>query len=129
MRKMLGEKLARFQELEQKLIDPAVQADANKMAAAAREHGSLHKLASKYRAYKKLNEQVSEAQAMLEGKDAELRELAEEELPVLRERRDAGAMLLCVTHQLELVDALQARRVVLERGRLRAGDERLEAAV
>ena len=52
MRKMLEEKLARFEELEQKMSDPQVQADSSRMAAVAREHGSLTKLATKYRRFK-----------------------------------------------------------------------------
>ncbi len=39
MRKELDEKLARHEHLERLLGDPAIQADAFRMAAAAREHG------------------------------------------------------------------------------------------
>jgi len=39
MRKMLDEKLARFEELERMMSDPAIQIDSNRMAAVAREHG------------------------------------------------------------------------------------------
>jgi peptide chain release factor 1 len=89
MRKILNEKLVRFEELEAQMLDPAVQADPRKMAAAAREHGSLAKVATKYRRFKQLNEQIQEASEMIAGKDAELRELAEAELPELREQREA----------------------------------------
>ncbi len=49
MRKMLEEKLARFEELERQMSDPEVLSDASRMTAVAREHGSLAKLATKYR--------------------------------------------------------------------------------
>lgn len=88
MRKMLDDKLHRFDELEQMLSDPAVQSDANRMAAVAREHGSLAKLANKYRHFKGLNEQISEALEMIEGTDPEMRELAEAELPALKGARE-----------------------------------------
>ena len=45
MREMLEEKLRRFEELEKKLQDPEVLANSSKIAAVAREHGSLSKLA------------------------------------------------------------------------------------
>ncbi len=52
---MLDEKLARFEELEKAMSDPEVQANSTKMAAVAREHGSLAKLATKYRNFRELN--------------------------------------------------------------------------
>ncbi len=89
MRKMLEEKLRRFEELEKQLLDPAVQADSMRMSAVAREHGSLAKLATKYRRFKELNNQIAEALEMLEGADTEMRELAEAELPELKSQREA----------------------------------------
>src|SRR6476619_744737 len=88
MRELLDQKLARFEELEKQLLDPAVQASGPLMAAAAREHGSLARLATKYRRFKDLNSQIAEARELLEGNDLEMRELAESELPGLRERRE-----------------------------------------
>ena len=58
MREMLDTKLARFEELEQQMQDPEVLQNSSKMAAVAREHGSLAKLATKYRRYKQLNDEI-----------------------------------------------------------------------
>jgi len=88
MRKLLEEKLARFEELEKQLADPAVYADPMRSSAVAREHGSLKRLATKYRRFKELNTQVADAMEMIEGPDRELRELAEAELPELKEERE-----------------------------------------
>ena len=88
MRKMLEEKLERFNELERMMSDPTVQADTGRMAAVAREHGSLAKLATKYRHFKGLNDQILEAVEMVEGKAPEMRPLAEAELPALKEDRE-----------------------------------------
>ncbi|MCA8992666.1 MAG: peptide chain release factor 1 [Planctomycetaceae bacterium] len=88
MREMLEEKLKRFEELERQLVDPAVLENGERVAAVAREHGSLAKLATKYRTFKRLNGQIAEANEMIAGSDAEMRELAESELPELREQRD-----------------------------------------
>ena len=83
MREMLEEKLARFEELERMLSDPEVLADSSKMTAVAREHGSLARLANKIRDFKSLQQQIKEAREMIEGDDADVRELAEAELPEL----------------------------------------------
>ena len=88
MRTLLDEKLRRFEELEQQILDPAVQSDPARMSAVAREHGSLAKLATKYRRMRQLNVQIVEAAKMAEGSDPEMRELAEAELPELKADRD-----------------------------------------
>lgn len=88
MRDLLDQKLARFEALEKQLLDPEVLADGARMAAIMREHGSLAKLATKYRRFKELNQEIAEALEMMKTHDAELRELAEMELPELRQRRE-----------------------------------------
>jgi peptide chain release factor 1 len=40
MRELLEQKLARFEELDAQLLDPAVQTDSNRIAAVARERGA-----------------------------------------------------------------------------------------
>ncbi len=88
MREILDAKLGRFQELEQKLLDPVVLADAQQMAAVAREHGSLGRLAKKYRRFKELNRQIREANELVDGNDRDMQELAEAELPDLKAERE-----------------------------------------
>ncbi len=88
LREMLEEKLGRFEQLEKQLLDPAVQSNSSQMAAVAREHGSMAKLATKYRRFKQLNQEVAEAAEMAAGKDAEMRDLADAELPTLRASRE-----------------------------------------
>src|ERR1700727_682862 len=88
MREMLEQKLARFEELERLLLDPEVMANSARIGPIAREHGSLAKLATKYRKFKQLNDQIAETLEMIKGPDAEMRELAEAELPTLREERE-----------------------------------------
>jgi peptide chain release factor 1 len=88
MRKLLDEKLQRFEELEKQLVDPDVLSNSARLSAVAREHGSLAKLATKYRRFQQLNGQIADASEMAAGPDPELRELAEAELPELREERE-----------------------------------------
>lgn len=85
----LDEKLARFEELERRLVDPETLASPSQLTAVAREHGSLAKLATKYRSFKNLNVQIRDALEMAEGADQEMRELAEAEIPDLKAQREA----------------------------------------
>ena len=124
LREMLDEKLARFEDLEKQLVDPDVLSDAARVSAAAREHGTLAKLAKKYRRFKDLNQQIADAQEMIAGKDAELREMAEAEIPVLREQRE-GVWDELLEMTIGGEDSQRAR-VVME---IRAGTGGDEAAL
>ena len=116
--------MARFEQLEKELVDPEVLTKAPKLTAVVREHGSLARLASKYRRFKQITGQITEAQQMLEGDDAEMRELAEMELPELREQRESlWSELLEMTIGGE--DANRSR-VIME---IRAGTGGDEAAL
>jgi len=88
MRDQLEEKLARFEELERDLVDPAVLADQQRLSAVAREHGSLARLAGKFRGFRRLERQITDLLEMSRGEDHELRALAAAELPELESRRD-----------------------------------------
>lgn len=124
MREMLEEKLARYDELERQMVDPDVVSDANRVAAVAREHGSLAKLATKYRAFKKVSEEIGELKQMADSHDADEREMAEEELSAqLAERERIWAELLDLTIGGE--DANRTRCVM----EIRAGTGGDEAAL
>ena len=124
MREMLDQKLAHFRQLENMMSDPAILADSYKLAAIAREHGSLMKLASSYQRYRELSDQIVEATQMTNGDDAEMAELAEAELPVLRQEREkVWQQLLDLTVGGE--DANRARCVM----EIRAGTGGEEAAL
>jgi len=124
MRRMLEEKLRRFEELEKQLVDPEVLASPGRLSAVAREHGSLAKLVTKYRRFLGLNAQIAEAMEMVADSDRELRELAEEELPGLKEQRETiWSELLDITIGGE--DSNRTRCVV----EIRAGTGGEEAAL
>src|SRR5262245_28955275 len=89
MRDLLEQKLTRYEQLESDLINPEVLSNPARITSVAREHGSLGKLAKKYRKFKQINSQIAEAQQMIDGNDAEMRELAEAELPDLRAERES----------------------------------------
>ncbi len=88
MRDMLEQKLARFEELEANMSDPDTMSNSNKMAAFAREHGSLAKLATIYRRFKSVVDEITEVREMADSDDPDERELAESELPNLLAKRE-----------------------------------------
>ncbi|REJ68383.1 MAG: peptide chain release factor 1 [Planctomycetota bacterium] len=89
MREMLDEKLTRFEELEKQLVDQEVLSNPDRLAAVARERGSLAKLATKYRRFLDVTQEIQEAEELVAGEDAEMRELAEAEIPELKEDRES----------------------------------------
>jgi peptide chain release factor 1 len=124
MREMLDENLKRFEELEQQLLDPEVLADPNRVAAVSREHGSLARLAGKYRKFQGINAEIADIVMLLEGDDPEIRPLAEAEIPKLKEDREmVWNELLDLTVGGE--DA-NRKRIVME---IRAGTGGDEAAL
>jgi peptide chain release factor 1 len=124
MRELLDAKLQRFEELERQLVDPEVLANPARMSAVAREHGSLAKLANKYRRLKALNAQMADATQMLHGADLEMRELAAAELPQLRADCEA-----CWNELLDMTiggEDAERRHCIME---IRAGTGGDEAAL
>ena len=89
MRKMLEEKLARFQEIETQISDPAVMTNSGRMAVLLREHGGLMKLATRYRRFLALNNEIAQLKTMAASPDADEREMAEAELPIVKAKREA----------------------------------------
>lgn len=88
MREKLEKDLERFTELEQMLQDPEVQSNGSRMGLYSREHGSLAKVALKYRRFKELNTSIAETNDMIANDDADMRELAEAEIEQLRLARE-----------------------------------------
>jgi peptide chain release factor 1 len=124
MRDELEARLARFEELERAMVDPQVLADQQRLSATAREHGTLARLALKYRQFVGLERQIDDLQGMIRGADHDLRALAEAELPELEGRREQEwdeLLELCSDDE----DADRARCIV----ELRAGTGGDEAAL
>ncbi len=88
MREMLEQKLTRFEELESQLSDPGSLSNSNLMASISREHGSLAKLATKYRRFKAILSDLDGLRVMAESDDADEREMAEEEIQSLTPERE-----------------------------------------
>lgn len=70
------------------MLDPAIVSNPARVAAIAREHGSLAKLATKYRAFKHVCDEIAELKQMGKSDDQDEREMASAELPGAIERRE-----------------------------------------
>src|SRR5690606_25907746 len=88
MREILEEKLSRFEELERQMSNPEVLGNTSQMGTVAREHGSLAKLAGRYRQFKQVVTEMDDAREMMDGDDADMRELAEADLADLKVKRE-----------------------------------------
>jgi peptide chain release factor 1 len=114
----------RFEELTGLLSDPAVLADANRLREVAKERSQLEQLISVLGEYRSVDKQVTDDEEALQSGDAELAELAETELPELRERKKR---LQAQLQRLLLPrDPNDERNVVVE---IRAGTGGLEASL
>ena len=75
----------RFLQIDAALMDPATSADPARVAALAKERGTLAKLALPYTRYLDLGRQIAEAQTMLQAEaDPEMKQYAEAELETLQ---------------------------------------------
>ncbi|HUX47480.1 MAG TPA: peptide chain release factor 1 [Desulfosporosinus sp.] len=84
----LGEMARRYEVLESQMSDPAVVNNPTQMSKLALEYGTLKGMVQGYRCYQKLKLQMEDAESILEeeGAEADLRELAGEEIVRLREQ-------------------------------------------
>ncbi|MCP4604915.1 MAG: peptide chain release factor 1 [Proteobacteria bacterium] len=85
------EKLAkievRFTEIEQRLCDPSVISNRDEFTKLSRERSELEEISEVYREMKRVLADIEEYEEALGGGDADLKELAAEELPELRIER------------------------------------------
>lgn len=81
----------RLDELDAQMADPGFYQNPRKAAEISREQQKTLQLVTDYRTYERVGREIAEAQALLKDPqgDAELKELAELELPELTARRAA----------------------------------------
>jgi peptide chain release factor 1 len=116
--------LARYLDLETQLGDPAVVANRSRYSQAAKEHGALAKQVKPYLEYKKVHDDIVQAEALSAAEsDPEMKRYAEEELATLRARRDALRSRL---EDFLLVEGEDFGSIILE---IRAGTGGDEAAI
>jgi len=114
----------RYETLEKKLGDPSVVSNRGEYQKCAKEHADLRELVETYREYGGVKDQIEECQRILRDNDEELKEIAKEELPQLRERISAleGRLKILMIPR----DPNDDKNVILE---IRAGTGGDEAAL
>jgi peptide chain release factor 1 len=115
---------ARYTDLMQKLADPAVQADPSQYRTYAKGLSEIEPIVERFRGLKAVMTQIAQAQELVASGDADMRELAQEELRQLEPRRDALESEIKVL--LLPRDPLDEKNVMLE---IRAGTGGEEAAL
>jgi peptide chain release factor 1 len=115
---------SRYDQLTQLLSTAEVQADPNEMRKHSKALAELEPLVEKFREYKTVASELAQAEEMLVGNDADMRELAREELRSLTPRRDA--LVAELKTLLIPKDPNDQKNVVLE---IRAGTGGDEAAL
>jgi len=75
-----------YTDLERQLSDPATMANNREFARLAKERSQLQDVVECIREYRRAQDEVTDYKAALESNDEDLRELAKEELPGLREK-------------------------------------------
>ncbi|MFN7992171.1 MAG: peptide chain release factor 1 [Bryobacteraceae bacterium] len=111
----------RFEDLTRQLADPAVIGDADQYRKAAKARSELEEIVNKYREWKKTSSELEQARGMLQEQDAELREMATEE--VARLEPDINRIEQELKFLLLPKDPNDEKNVVLEIRAGTGGDE------
>ncbi|MGI8961843.1 MAG: peptide chain release factor 1 [Bryobacteraceae bacterium] len=117
----LDEAETRYNQLTARMADPAVINDGEQYRKIAKAESELTELVSKYRQWKKAQQELQDARAMLTESEPELRQMAEAEIIRLEPE------LAAVEQDLELLllpkDPHDEKDVVLEIRKGAGGDE------
>ncbi len=114
----------RFELIEQKLCDPVVISNREEFTRLSKERSELDELVPTYREYKKLLADLEEYEETLDSGDEELVELAQEEIPALKDQR--SDMEEKIKFLLLPKDPNDAKNIIIE---VRAGTGGDEAAL
>jgi peptide chain release factor 1 len=79
---------ARFDELGIALTNPEVVADNRQFRKVSREYRELEKIVQAYESYKRILDDIAFNKEVMQGDDAEMRELAKQETEELQERKE-----------------------------------------
>ena len=117
----LAESEKRFDELTQQLSDPIVINDGDQYRKAAKARSELEEIVNKYREWKRLDDDLAQAKSMLTEADAELKQMALDEIARIEPE------IANVEAQLKVLllpkDPLDEKNVILEIRAATGGDE------
>jgi peptide chain release factor 1 len=77
-----------YEAITEEMGQPDVLTDHLKLQALAKERAALEKVVSIYRELREVEEQIEEARGLVNGRDAEMADLAQEELETLGPRKE-----------------------------------------
>jgi peptide chain release factor 1 len=124
IRHKLDQLCERFEEISALLSEPDVQNDQNRFRALSREYAQISPIVDCYKQYQATLETIESAKTMLQDEDAEVRELAREEIEQANDRNES------LEHELQILllpkDPNDERNIFLE---IRAGTGGAEAAL
>jgi peptide chain release factor 1 len=124
LQRRLERAVERFEELERLLAEPDATADTDRFTRLSREYAELQPIVESRRAWAELDEREREARALLDESDADMRDMAQDELDDIeaeRERLDRRLKTLIVPR-----DPNDERNLFVE---IRAGTGGQEAAL
>jgi peptide chain release factor 1 len=111
----------RYEEIEARLYDPAVQNDHNLVKGLNKERIEIQDVVEAFRSYRKASEDLAGSKALLRDGDHEIREMAKLEVQELTERLDGLEEEL--RRLLLPKDPLDTKNVILEIRSGTGGDE------
>ena len=79
---------ARFEELGVALTNPEIVSDNRKFGQLSKEYRTLEKIVIAQNSYKDVLDNIEFNREVLNGDDAEMRDLAKQELPILEEKKE-----------------------------------------
>ncbi len=120
----LAEVEKRYEQLESLLRDPQILNKQREYSKVAKERAELEEIVTCYREWRKIEQEIQENRELLNENDEAIRELAKEEVSVLRERKEE------IESRIKILilpkDPNDSKNVILE---IRAGTGGEEAAL
>jgi peptide chain release factor 1 len=120
----LAEVERRYSELEALMSDPQLLGNQREYSKIAKERADLEEMVSCYREWRKIEQEIQENRQLLEENDEAIRELAKEEVAILRTKKEELEARL--RYLILPKDPNDAKNVILE---IRAGTGGEEAAL
>ncbi len=82
----LADVARRYEEIERLLGQPEVASDIERLSKLAKELSDLESVVVSYREHQRVRQELTEAEEMAAGSDADVAALGQEEIPGLRQR-------------------------------------------
>jgi len=120
----LADVARRYEEIERLLGQPEVASDIERLSKLAKERSDLESVVVSYREHQRVRQELTEAEEMAAGSDADMAALGQEEIPGLRQR--LGVVEQQLITALLPRDPYDDKNVIVE---IRAGTGGTEASL